>query len=153
MRLNVVCTDRGTIFRRTSARRRGSLTVEMLLVLPIVLAFFLGMIEFSLILYSRQQLVGASREGCRVAALGGDQAEVERAVKRYLGTGRLGDAWVRLTDGQGRPIPSARFLPPGEPVQVWVELPTAHAVPDLLRFLGYSIRDDELVARTVMRRE
>jgi hypothetical protein len=36
---------------------------------------------------------------------------------------------------------------------VWVRLPARHAVPDLLRFIGYSLRDDQIVGRTVMRRE
>ena len=41
----------------------------------------------------------------------------------------------------------------GDAVAVWVRLPTVHAVPDLLRCIGYSIKDDELIARTLMRRE
>jgi hypothetical protein len=127
--------------------------MEMILLFPIALAFFLAMVEFSLILHCRQQMLAASREGCRVAALGGDQAEVRFAVVRYLGDGRLGDADVALTDADGETIATTQDIHSGEPVQVWVRVPTGYVVPDLLRFIGFSIRNDEIVARTVMRKE
>jgi hypothetical protein len=133
--------------------RRGSLTMELLLVLPVVVALLLGMIEFSMILFSRQQLLAASREGARVAALGGDKQDVKNAVRRYLGQGRLATTEVRLTDAAGDAIASGGAVPPGEAVEVWLRLPTNYAVPDLLKFVGFSIKRDELVARTVMRRE
>jgi TadE-like protein len=141
--------------RRDSDRKRrsGSLTVEMIVVFPILLALLVGMIEFSMILFSRQQLTAASREGARVAALGGELSDVERTVVRYLGDGRLGDAQVIMTDAAGHHLATADAVPSGEPVEVWVRLPANHSVPDLLAFLGYSIRNDEIVARTVMRRE
>jgi hypothetical protein len=123
--------------------------VELLLVLPLLVALLVGMVEFSMLLVARQHLLTASREGARVAALGGDQDEVAHAVYRYLGEGRLADAEVVavLDDEAGRPIPS------GEAVEVRVRLPANHAVPDLLRFVGISIAKDEIVARTVMRKE
>lgn len=133
--------------------RRGSVTVEMTLLFPIVLLFFLGMIEFSMMLHARQQLLAASREGARVAALGGDTEEVRQAVRQYLGNGRLGDAEVRLTAGSNEPVEDAREIRSGEPVEVWVSIPAGYVVPDLLRIVGYSIRNEELVARTVMRKE
>ncbi len=133
--------------------RRGVLSLELLLFLPLVLLLLLAMVQFSMTLFARQQLVAASREACRVAALGGDLGEVEQTVHRVLGNGRLGDADIDLTDEQGKPIPSGMAVSSGESVAVWLRLPTNHAVPDLLRFMGYSHRKDELVARTLMRRE
>jgi Flp pilus assembly protein TadG len=127
--------------------------MELLLVFPILMMLLAGMIQFSMMLHARQQLVAASREGARVAALGGDATEVERAVKRSLGNGRLGEAVVTMTTDEDQPVASALQVPQGEAVAVWVRLPTTRAVPDLLRFIGYSIRDDEIVARTIMRRE
>ena len=124
-----------------------------MLVFPIAMAFFLAMVEFSMILVARQQLLAASREGARVAAIGADQQEVELTVRRYLGQGPLGDAEVTITDAVGAKVNASQVIRSGEPVEVWLRLPTAHAVPDLLRFMGYSIKDDELVTRTVMRRE
>lgn len=138
---------------RITPHRRGYLTLELLFVFPLLIMLLAGMIQLSMTLHARQQLVAACREGARVAALGGDATDVERAVHRSLGDGRLGESSVLLTTEEDQPLASARQVPPGEPVAVWVRLPTARAVPDLLRFIGYSIRDDEIVARTIMRRE
>jgi hypothetical protein len=130
-------------------RRRASLTVELLLVAPIVLAVLLGTVEFSLLSVARQQVQAASREGARVAALGGTAAEVELAVRRFLGAGPYGAAEVDVvvSDAFGNPIPS------GEPVAVGVRLPAAAAVPDLLPFAGLSLRGETLAALTTMRKE
>lgn len=141
------------LLKRGRRRRRGILALELLFILPILMLLMLAMVQFSLTLHARQQLVAASREACRVAALGGDLGEVERTVRRTLGSGRLSDADVELTDETGTPIPAGMTVPSGEMVSVWLRLPTIHVVPDLLRFMGYSIKNDELVARTVMRRE
>jgi hypothetical protein len=54
---------------------------------------------------------------------------------------------MTLTDSSGNPLPS------GEPVAVWVSLPATAAVPNLLRYIGYDIAQETLVARTVMRKE
>jgi Flp pilus assembly protein TadG len=123
--------------------------VELLVALPIVLAVLLGMIEFSMLLVARQQILVASREGARVAALGGTADDVDKAVHQFLGTGSLAGAQVQaqLTDQSGQPVPS------GGAVAVTVSLPTAQAVPDLLRFIGFSLGNDVLTVQTVMRKE
>ena len=54
-----------------TSRPGGIHAVELLMLLPIVLALVLGMVELSLILSTDQQLTMASREGRRVAAQGG----------------------------------------------------------------------------------
>jgi Flp pilus assembly protein TadG len=134
---------------RTCRRRRGRFALELLLVLPILLALVAGMVEFSLLLGARQQLVAASREGARVAAQGGDPMEVDRAVRTFLGQGSLQAAQVQsvLTDAAGNPLST------GDSVQVVVQLPATQAAPDLLAFVGVSLHDQVLVARTVMRKE
>lgn len=141
------------ILRRKRPPRRGILAVELLLFLPILLILVLAMVQFSMTLHARQQLVAASREGCRIAALGGSLSEVEQTVRRTLGNGKLADADIELTDEKGTPILAGTPVFTGDSVSVWLRLPTHHVVPDLLRFMGYSIKNDELVARTVMRRE
>jgi TadE-like protein len=130
--------------------RRGFLAVELLLVLPILLALFLGMMQFSLILAARQSLLAASREGARVASHGATQEEVEATVKRVLGTGKLGDARVRLNAVHEDPL---HPLDGRDRVEVCVCVPTTHVVPDMLRWIGISFRDQDLVAGTVMLRE
>lgn len=134
---------------RTRRPRTGSLTMELLLVLPILMVLVLAMLEFSLIFVARQQLTAASREGARVAAIGGTAPEVQAAVRTFLGQGTLAAATVTsvLLDSKGEPLPS------GAPVQVVVTLPTAQAVPNLLAPFGFSLADDVLYARTIMRKE
>ena len=138
-----------TQVRTRRERRGGSLTLELLFVLPILMAVLLGTIEFSLFGLARQQLVAASREGARVAALGGSQQDVRNAVQLYLGNGQLAPAAIQavLTDPAGNPIPS------GQPVTVTVSVPATQAVPDLLAFLGISLTNENIIAQTVMRKE
>ena len=129
--------------------RRGGAAVELFLFLPLLLALVLGMVEFSMVLSVRQQLAAASREGARVAALGGDPQTVEAAVRDVLGPGRLQAAQVQvvLTDSSGQPAG------PGDPVAVAVSLPAGVAAPDLLAIIGVSFGNGVLVAETIMRKE
>ena len=133
--------------RRTA--RKGSFTLELLFVLPILLAVLLGTIEFSMFGLARQQVVAASREGARVAALGGSDQDVLQAAQRFLGNGQLANATIQvgITDITGNPIPS------GQPVQVTVSVPANLAAPDLLAFIGFSIKNETIAAQTVMRKE
>jgi hypothetical protein len=134
-------------------QRKGSLTFELLLVLPILLILMVGMIQMSLTLMCRQQLLGASREAARVAALGGNHKSVVLAAKQCLGDGRLGEAEILLTTGEGKPIRSAQEVRSGESIQVWISIPAEQAVPNFLAFAGFQSKDELIVARTVMRKE
>jgi Flp pilus assembly protein TadG len=137
--------------RRTAplSHRGGSFTLELLFVLPILMALLLSTIEFSMFGLARQQVVAASREGARAAALGGSAQDVQQAAQMFLGNGALANATVLagITDAQGMPVPS------GQPVQVTVSIPANQAVPDLLRFIGFSIQSETITAQTVMRQE
>ena len=132
-----------------SGMRRGVVMIELLVALPVLLAILLGTIEFSMILVARQQLQLASREGARVASIGGNETEVQTAVQNFLGKGALAGAQVQsiLTDAGGQPIPS------GGSVQVVVTIPTTQAVPNLLGGFGVSVAGDTLIAGTAMRKE
>jgi Flp pilus assembly protein TadG len=134
---------------RRSAARRGTAAVELLLVLPILLSLLLGMFELSMFLAARQQVTTASREGARVAALGGTPDEVQQAVQLFLGSGNLSNANVQVTLIGQNGVPAAT----GDAVQVVVTLPLNQAIPDLLAFIGVSIQNQSIVAGTVMRKE
>ena len=162
--------------RRIAIRRQGSVAVELLLLAPIVLGLILGVVELSMMTAANEHLSAASREGCRVAALGGNANEIRRAVYNHLGHGSLGQARivaVFLEDGKGQPITSiltlddddreggalsgrdgrGRPIPCGEPVMVRVDIAANQAVPDLLAFIGFSLRKTTLVGQTIMRKE
>jgi hypothetical protein len=129
--------------------RRASLSLELLLILPVLVALALAVIQFGLMESANQRLALASAQAARAAAQGGDLEDVERAARRVLGEGRLRHARVhaRLSDESGRPLPS------GETVEVVVEIPADEAAPNLLRFLGVSTRGRVLSGHTVMRKE
>jgi hypothetical protein len=137
----------------SSARRRpATVTVELVLVLPVLLIVLMGTIEFGMLLTARQELLAASREGARVASHGGGDrkalaAEVRDAVRESLGDGRLSDADVDVDWA-----PEGRRERPGdrERVEVTVHLPARHVVPDLLGWAGLSIARERLEGSTVM---
>jgi len=130
-------------------RRRGTVAAELLLTLPILLTLLFGMIELGQFLVARQQLIVAGREGARVSALGGGRPQVEQTVMQFLGTGSLSGSGLQilLTDETGQTIPS------GDPVEVDLSLPAIQAVPDLLPFIGFSLKDNFIVVRTIMKKE
>jgi TadE-like protein len=129
--------------------RRGTVALELLLALPVLLGVVLGVVEFGLMLVAEQQLVAASREGARVASQGGAQSDVVQAVEQFLGSGTLRNAMINavLTDNMGQPLAS------GQPVTVTVSIPAKQVVPDLLKFVGFSIAGENLVGQTTMRKE
>jgi hypothetical protein len=134
--------------RRTC--RRGVVIVEMLLVLPLFVLLLTAMIEFSLLLVARQELMSASREGCRVAAHGAPDDEVRAAIANVLGDGRLSRAEVKITRfEEDHVLPHA----PRDRVRVVVHLPTDEVVPDFLGLVGISFAEDELACGTVMSME
>ena len=117
----------------------------LMLLLPVVLALVMGMVEYSLMLSADQQLAVASREGARVAAQGGTSAEVEASARLALGHGKLAKKAVvvsQLSDVSGSPVRVAVTV-----------ANAATVVPDLLRFVGLSIKNHPLAGSTVMRRE
>ncbi|MGE0528972.1 MAG: TadE/TadG family type IV pilus assembly protein [Bdellovibrionales bacterium] len=135
--------------KKDRRKRQGMLSLELLLVLPVILIVVLAGVEFSLMFLAKQQLTAASREGARVASVGGNAMEVQNVVYFYLGAGNWQKATVQtiLTDQSGNPLPS------GAPVRVIVSIPAAQAVPDILGPFGFSIAQDVISAQTTMRKE
>src|SRR5262245_56646984 len=115
------------------SRRRGSLSMEFILICPLLIGLIFAMVQFAWYLAAEQQLALASREGARVAALGGTEEEILQATRCVLGSGPLGCAeiCVSVKDAQGQPIPS------GKPVAVMVRIPASQAVPNLLAIIGF----------------
>lgn len=131
------------------ARRKASLTVEMLLLTPILLMVVAGAVQMSLLVVASQKLEAASAVGARVAAQGGNKESVQLAVTEALTRANIAEADVaaRLLDQDGQP------LPPGATVEVEVTARAGNLVPDLLAVIGFSIQDMNLTGRTVLRKE
>jgi Flp pilus assembly protein TadG len=60
---------------------RGAALVEFALVLPVLVLFVFGIVEFGRAYSARIQLTSAVREGARAVALGGTPAEAADATK------------------------------------------------------------------------
>src|SRR5688572_7232416 len=96
-------TTRLPLTSRRGRRRGVVLLMELLFVVPILLMFLLGIMQFYMIATARQEMLAASRTGVRVAACG-DRAnrkqveeEVDKTVHRALGGGSLGACEVKCT--------------------------------------------------------
>ena len=62
--------------KRIKKSEKGQSMVEFALVLPLLLILLFGILEFGLIFNSYLTITHASREGARIASLGGTDAEV-----------------------------------------------------------------------------
>lgn len=66
--------------RRDRSRQEGAAATEFVLIAPILVVIFFGIVYVGLAVYRTQVIESAAREGARVASLGGDTTEVESAV-------------------------------------------------------------------------
>lgn len=121
-----------------SHKRLGAvLSMELILVLPIVLTVILGLVEFGLIMQARGSVVEATRIAGRVAAQSNsDPAVVEQAARQALGNtmGHVANVDVQLGEY------------PGDRVAVGVAVPMRAATPDFLFWIGLSHRGKSLTA-------
>jgi hypothetical protein len=137
--------------RRAGGRRRTGaiLSVEMLLVFPVLFILLLAIIEFSLLWSGSHQVEAASATACRVATLpASDPVELEQfvrdAARQALVKPRLIAAHrVFYTPGQIT----------GDPVIVAIQVPMRAAAPNLLALIGFNLQGRWLRAETVMRKE
>jgi len=138
--------------RKVNGRRErcgALLSIELMLVLPVVIILLLAIVEFSMLWSANQLVKTASHAGCRVATLPAvsleeTEAAAERAVTVALAKRPLINAYrLRLESGQ--------FA--GDAVCCEVRLPMAAAAPNLLAVFGFDLDGRELVARSVMRKE
>lgn len=124
--------------------RRGVLSMELVLTLPILGVVLLGLFEFTWLFYSRSLVVEASRVGARKASLpGASLDDVERDVRRTLPVGLQREFRVVGDVGQYS----------GDVVWVGVEVSMRSAAPDLLWPIGIGLNGRNLYSETRMVRE
>ena len=93
--------------RRGSAREDGAAAVEFALIVGLLAMLVFGMMEYGLAFWQMQSLRAATREGARVAAVGGDSAQVSDAVVgASAGALPAGFSGISVSGG-GCPEPSA----------------------------------------------
>jgi len=134
--------------RRSSQRRRrlgAVLSMELILVLPIMIAMICAMIEFGMLWSSGQRVKEAATAGCRTATFrGADEAAIRKSIERTLGRKSLVAEYSLDIDKPG---------PDSKEVAVTVSVPMKAAAPDLLAFIGFGLKQRAVIARTIMRCE
>lgn len=65
---------------------RGAVAIEFALVFPLLLLLIFGSFELGLATQDRALAANAAREGARAASLGGNDSDVDAAVRSVLGT-------------------------------------------------------------------
>ena len=139
---------------RTGGIRRGVTVLEMALVAPMILFIIFGAVEFAYILYVKQTLQAAARDGARRGAIAtANDAAVVRAVDEAMQSGGLGDATysVAIKNGTTGAGTSVNSIPAGSGVCVEVRAPWTQFSVFLSGFGDWS--RGELVSRTTIRRE
>lgn len=128
----------------TVRRRRGVLTIELLLILPILLFVLLAVFEFSVLLFARASVVTACNVAARQASLGSmNQEQVEGVVRQVLSPSLQNQLVVYY-------IPGSRS---GEVTTVGIQVPMTNATPDLLWPIGFSLQGRYLTQQSYVVRE
>ncbi len=121
----------------TADTGRGSATVEFALVIPVVLLVLVALVEVAVVARVQMELLGAARQGARVAATNPDPANAVDAVHGALSEGVVQQVIVTVE----RPAVVGR--------EAVVELAMTHRLAATL-FGGVPVN---LSARSVMRVE
>lgn len=87
--------------------QKGVALVEMALVAPILVVVLFGLLEFGYIIYSKEVIANASREGARLGVVLSNppktQAEIEAQVRSYLEKSGFDPAEAAVTYPNGLP--------------------------------------------------
>lgn len=134
---------RASVVRR-STNRRGVLSMELAITLPLFGLLLMGLFEYSLLFSARGDVVEACRTGCRRGTLSFATAEdVEEQVRLSLGPKLGPQAIIESEVGEYT----------GDEVVVTVHVPMSAASPDLLWPIGFGLRDRDLSCQSRMVKE
>lgn len=142
-------------------RRRGMLTLELLLILPFVLVVLFAVVQFSFVLLSYQAISASANIAAREAALPStDLTATEAAATAAL------NGWVFQDDIEvlvyvnpvyPAPTPATNAevaaAVTGDVISVEVQILQGKVAPDLLKFVGLSLADKHLVTTYTSIRE
>ena len=154
-----------TKLKKSRRRHRlgAMLSVELVMVLPILLIVLLAFVEFGILLMASQGVGASANLGAREAALASSSeasvaAAVDDALAGWVWKGKhelvifidTGSGPVKVVFGGPDEIAAA---PTGSEISVTVNVQMTQAAPDLLRYFGISLADKELTTTYVTRKE
>jgi len=128
---------------------RGVAAAEFALLLPVLLMILFGIIEFGMIMYSRELITNASREGARAGIVQGPpkrtEGEIIAIATTYLAGTGINTANVTFTvTGEGLANPNTLTVTATYPYSFLIPyIPTVVGIPNPLT----------ITAQTVMRHE
>jgi Flp pilus assembly protein TadG len=116
---------------------RGAAAVEFALVVPLILAFLLGIIEFGNAYNTQISLTQAAREGARVMAITDNAVSARSATKSSvsLSTLTLVDGDIKIHSNSGHAATDSELIDDCSP-GYQVNLVITHQVASLTGFLG-----------------
>jgi Flp pilus assembly protein TadG len=142
--------------------KTGASAVEFAIILPVLILFLFGIIEFSILFYDKAVITNASREGTRAGIVYQPdpvtEGEIQQVVLDYcadhlitFGETSILDIEITTLDESKNPTPIVSPLEAGDPLRVMVEYDYQFLVlPNFVTALTGGIN---LAAITVMRME
>ena len=88
--------------RREAKKEDGAAAVEFALIVGLLAILVFGLLEYGLAFWQVQNLRAATREGARVAAVGGDNAEIRAAM--------VNSSAGSLTGGEAISVPAGSAM-------------------------------------------
>lgn len=121
--------------------RRGVITIEMILLSPILLISVIGIFEMGNLVASTNQVELSARNGALVASAAASFSGVEAAVNETLLLAGIATTDVSVTTSPTSPTTS---------VTVTVQVPLQNTCPDFLKTFGFSLSGKTVVATVTM---
>jgi Flp pilus assembly protein TadG len=129
------------VSQRTSENRRGAALVEFALVVTIFFFFFFGILEYCRLVYVRQVVMNASREGARYAVVNLFDSTIVADTQAVVKTKMCGldsqttyyNCQVYLSDSTGVNIGSAANATFGQYIAVQVDYDHKPLLPSFLK--------------------
>lgn len=90
-------------YRNSEANERGQSMVEFVLVLPIFLLLVFSIVDFGMGFHAWLTVTNSAREGARLGAVRGSNAEIVTRVHNTADTLDAADMTVTVTNAQGNP--------------------------------------------------
>jgi len=131
---------------------------EFLFTFPLLMMFFLGIVEFYMLVTTRIELLNASRAAVRAAASDGyryktqAQADADKTAHAALGSGRLSQ-FSHVTLVWSQDLPPDQTFGQSDWVEANVDVKIRCVIPDILGWLGFSFGDKHIVTATRMKQE